>query len=68
MNPIHTVIPPFLKLILILPWRPRQQLPSYIFPSGFSNEIAHEFLVASVGVTYPTHLILFNLINLTVFG
>jgi hypothetical protein len=43
-------------------------LPSGLFPSGFPTKILHAFLISSMRVTWPGHLILLDLIILILFG
>jgi hypothetical protein len=42
--------------------------PSILFPSGFSTKITYAFLFSPMCATFPPHLILLDLIILTIFG
>jgi len=45
MNPVK-ILMPYLRSILILSSHQRQGLRSGLFPSGFSTEILHRFVIA----------------------
>jgi hypothetical protein len=57
-----------LRSILILSTHLRLGLPSGLFPSGFPTNMLYVFLFSPIHVTYPAHLILFDLIILITFG
>jgi hypothetical protein len=57
-----------LKSILILPFRLRLGFPSDIFHLDFPTKFLHEFLIAGMRATYPTNLILLDLITLLILG
>jgi hypothetical protein len=42
--------------------RPRRDLPSGLFPSGFCTKTLYAFMLSRVRSTYPTQLILLDLI------
>jgi len=53
---------------LILSSHLRLALTSGLFPSGFSTKNLYTPLLTSVRATCPVHLILLDLITLTIFG
>jgi hypothetical protein len=54
--------------ILILSTHLRLGLPSGFFPSGFPTNNLYAFLFSPISATWPTHLILFDLIILIILG
>jgi len=67
INPVQTFPPYFPKINSNINLHLRLGLPSGVFPSGFPTEILYAFLVYPKRATYPAHLILPDLITLTIF-
>jgi hypothetical protein len=64
----HPPQPIYLRSILIPSSHLRLGLPSGLFPSGFHTKTVHTFLPSPMRATYPTHLILLDLICLIISG
>ena len=64
--PVHT--PTFRRSILILSSHLRLGLPSSLFPSGFPTKTLYTPPISPIDATYPTHLILLDLITRTILG
>jgi hypothetical protein len=67
-SPYHRILSLVLRSILISSTHLRLGLPSGLFPSGFPNNILYAFLVSPIRATCPAHLILLDLIILSMFG
>jgi hypothetical protein len=68
MNPIQTFLLCFLKIQSKTSFHLRLGLPSGLFCSVFPNKFLYAFIIYSMHVTCPAHLILFDLIILIKFG
>jgi len=56
-----------LRSVLILSYHLCLSRPSGVFPSGFSTKILYAFLITPMLAKCPAHLILLDLITLTIF-
>jgi hypothetical protein len=67
---IHSTLshPISLRFIIILSSDLRPGLPSGLFPSGFPTKIMYAFIIYPMHATCSTHLILLDMIALTIFG
>jgi hypothetical protein len=71
MHPDHSLSlshPVSLKSILMLCSHLRLGFLSGVSPSVFSTKVLYAVLICPIRTTCPTHLILLNLITLTIFG
>jgi hypothetical protein len=68
MNPVHNFSSFSLRCILILSFQLHLDILSCLFYSVFSTNILYAFLISPMCVTFYTHLILLDLIKLTIFG
>jgi hypothetical protein len=67
INPVHTILS-YLRSVLILFPHLRLGLPIGLFPYGFSTNILYAFLFSPIRVTFPTTLILLELIIPIILG
>jgi hypothetical protein len=67
MNPFHTLTPYFSKIQFNVVLLSMPRSPSGLFPSGFQTEIVYVFEIAPMHAACFAHLILLDLITLTVF-
>jgi len=67
MNPVHTITPYLLSLILILPSHLCLCSLSDLFPSGFVSRILYEFFISPIDATHPANPIL-DLIAIIICG
>jgi hypothetical protein len=68
MHPVHILPSCFCKMHSNIFSHLRLGVPNGLFPSGFRTNISYAFLVSSMHATCCTHLILFALITLLIFG
>jgi hypothetical protein len=57
-----------LRSILILSAHLRLGLPNGLLPSGFLTNILYAFLLSPIRATFPGHLILLDLLILSILG
>jgi hypothetical protein len=63
LDPVHTSTSTFWRSILILSFHLRLDLPSHIFPSGFTAKYLYTPLLSPICATCPAHLILLDFIT-----
>ena len=68
INPVHTPHPTSLTSILILSSHLHLDLPSGVFPSGFSTKILYMPLLSPICETCPAYLILLDFVTQKILG
>ena len=68
LDPVHTPTSYFLKIILILFSHLRPELPSGLFPLGFTTKTLYTPLSPPTRATCPAYLIVLDMITRTILG